>query len=311
MKEKTITLLAGGVGGAKLVFGFADQISNYPSNVIVNTGDDFEYYGLNISPDIDSILYALANISHPINGYGRDDDSFSVYYALSEIGEHPWFRIGDKDLALSLIRTQKLNSGLPLSQIIHEISDLLGVTYPIYPMTDGRIQTKIETTNQGILDFQEYFVKYQFMPEIKEVIYSNSDDAKLCSIAKEALEKSNTVVICPSNPWLSIFPILSIQGVKEILKSKNVIAVSPIIGHDAIKGPTAKIFREFGVKPSALEVAKLYKNFINQMVIDHENSNEKSAIEDLGIKTIVTDIIMEDKDNKVRLAKEIINLLEK
>jgi LPPG:FO 2-phospho-L-lactate transferase len=311
MDDKQITLLAGGVGGAKLVYGFANNESFPPSNVIVNTGDDFSYYGLKISPDIDSVLYALANISHPTHGFGRYDDTYTVFDTLSEIGERPWFRLGDKDLALNLIRTQRINSGEPLSEVTLEISKLLDVTYPIYPMTDGRIQTKIETSQYGTLDFQEYFVKYQFKPAIKQVFYSNIENATLCGTARIALEKSKQVVICPSNPWLSIFPILSIQGVKEILQSKRVLAVSPIIGQNAVKGPTAKIFREFGITPSALEVAKLYEGFINQMVIDKENADEKNAIEDLGIETIVTDIIMADKENKIRLAKEILCFMEK
>ncbi len=310
MKNDQIALLAGGVGGAKLVYGFSKITSYNASCVIVNTGDDFSYYGLKISPDIDSVLYALADIAHKVNGYGRNDDTYSVFDALSELGEYPWFRIGDKDLALSFVRTEKLNNGVPLSQCTCELSKLLGVTFPIYPMTDDEVRTKIQTDEQEIVDFQEYFVKHQFKPKIIQVIYSNIENAKLNSQARVALEKSSIVVICPSNPWLSIFPILSIEGVKDLLRNKKVIAVSPIIGENAIKGPTAKIFKEFGVTPSALEVAKLYKDLINQIVIDHKNVSEKRAIEKLGIKTIVTDIIMNSKEDKIRLAKEILSQMD-
>ncbi len=292
MKNEQIALLAGGVGGAKLVYGFSRIASYTASCVIVNTGDDFTYYGLKISPDIDSVLYALADISHKVNGYGRNDDTYSVFDTLSELGEQPWFRIGDKDLALSLVRTEKLNSGVPLSQCNCEIAKSLGVTF------------------YGIVDFQEYFVKLQFKPKIKQVIYSNIENAKLSQQARAALEKSSIVVICPSNPWLSIFPILSIEGVKDLLRNKKVIAVSPIIGENATKGPTAKIFKELGITPSALEVARLYKDLINQIVIDHKNVSEKIAIEELGIKTTVTDIIMNSKEDKIRLAKEILSQMD-
>jgi LPPG:FO 2-phospho-L-lactate transferase len=310
MKNEQIALLAGGVGGAKLVYGFSRIASYTASCVIVNTGDDFTYYGLKISPDIDSVLYALADISHKVNGYGRNDDTYSVFDTLSELGEQPWFRIGDKDLALSLVRTEKLNSGVPLSQCNCEIAKSLGVTFPIYPMTDDQVQTKIHTDAYGIVDFQEYFVKLQFKPKIKQVIYSNIENAKLSQQARAALEKSSIVVICPSNPWLSIFPILSIEGVKDLLRNKKVIAVSPIIGENATKGPTAKIFKELGITPSALEVARLYKDLINQIVIDHKNVSEKIAIEELGIKTTVTDIIMNSKEDKIRLAKEILSQMD-
>ena len=309
MINKKITAFAGGVGGAKLVYGLSKILDTQNFNVIVNTGDDFSYYGLQISPDIDSIIYSLAEVSDPINGFGRKEDSFNVFHALGDLGDIPWFRLGDKDLALNIKRTQLLKLGMSLSDVTKVLCDALGVQTSVFPMTDDPVYTKIQTCDLGVMDFQEYFVLNKFQPKVKMIYYSNLESAKITDQAKSAIEKSDIIIICPSNPWLSIFPILKLPNLIDMISSKKVVAVSPIIGHNAVKGPTAKLFDEFGEPASALGIAKLYKSIISTLIIDNKNLDEIERIEKLGIKTYVTDIIMSDDKQKIRLAQEIINLI--
>ncbi len=309
MHEPMITALAGGVGGAKLVYGLAKALPPEKFSVIVNTGDDFTYLGLKVSPDIDSIVYSLAGVSDLNNGYGRADDSFTVIDTLTELGESGWFRIGDKDLALNIKRTNLLNSGCSLCEVTKILCKELGVHHRVIPMTNENVSTKVDTFEYGVLDFQDYFVKYRYEPSVNDILYSNIDKAKLSIEAKEAIEIADYIIICPSNPWLSIYPIINIPEVKDQLSRKKVIAVSPIIGNDAVKGPTAKLFNEFGIMPSAFGVAELYKPYLSVFVIDHKNSNEVESIKKMGIKPVVTDIMMSDEENKCRLAKEIIEMI--
>ncbi len=309
MINKKITAFAGGVGGAKLVYGSSKILDTQNFNVIVNTGDDFSYYGLQISPDIDSIIYSLAEVSDPINGFGRKEDSFNVFNALGDLGDKPWFRLGDKDLALNIKRTQLLKLGMSLSDVTKVLCDALGVQTSVFPMTDDPVYTKIQTCDLGVMDFQEYFVLNKFQPKVKTIYYTNIESAKISGQAKSAIEKSDIIIICPSNPWLSIFPILQLPNLMDMISSKKVIAVSPIIGHSALKGPTAKLFDEFDEPASALGIAKLYKSIISTLIIDHKNVDEIERIEKLGINTYVTDIIMSDDKQKIRLAQEIINLI--
>jgi LPPG:FO 2-phospho-L-lactate transferase len=309
MSNKKITALAGGVGGAKLVYGLSRILDAQDFNVIVNTGDDFNYYGFQISPDIDSILYSLADVSDPINGFGRKEDSFTVFNTLEDLGDKTWFRLGDKDLALNIKRTQLLKSGMSLSTVTKILCDSLGIQTSVIPMTNDPVYTKIQTCDLGVMDFQEYFVLNKFQPKVKMIFYSNIESAKLTDQAKKVIEDSDVIIICPSNPWLSIFPILGIPTIRELISSKKVVAVSPIIGHNAVKGPTAKLFEEFGEVPSAYGIARLYQSIISTLIIDHQNSDEIEQIEELGIKTHVTDIIMLDDTQKIRLAQEIVRLL--
>ena len=305
-----VTALAGGVGGAKLVKGLSQILPESNLTVIVNTGDDFEHYGLKICPDIDSILYSLADLSEPKLGYGRENDSYNCFNTLLQLDENPWFRLGDKDLALHLKRTSLVRSGKLLSETISIICDTLGISAKIIPMTDDNVFTTIETKDLGELTFQEYFVKYKFTPEIVKINYKNSHMAKMPTLASAAIVDADLVVICPSNPWLSIFPILSIGNVETALMQKKVVAVSPIIGSKAIKGPAAKIFGELGQKPSASGVADLYKQWLNGIVIDNIDIDECKLIESIGIKVAVTDIMMRDDANKRRVAEKVLEFAE-
>jgi len=310
MKYPLVTALAGGVGGAKLVYGLSKILPPDNLNVIVNTGDDFDYCGLHVSPDIDSIVYSLAEISDPIKGYGRANDSFKVMEEIKNFGEDVWFRLGDLDLALNLYRTKLLQSGFSLTETTKKLCKSLKIGQMILPMSDDQSYTKIITDEFGKLDFQDYFVKYKFEPKVENIDYSNIENSKITTESLTAIVNADIIVFCPSNPWLSIFPILRLPGVeKEILK-KNVIAISPIIGNNAVKGPAAKLFIDFGFVPSALAVAEVYKDFITYLIIDSKNMTEIPDINKLGIKTYATDIMMGNNDAKIRLAGDLLKLIE-
>jgi LPPG:FO 2-phospho-L-lactate transferase len=309
MDYPKITALAGGVGGAKLVFGLSKILPPENLNIIVNTGDDFDYYGLHISPDLDSIVYSLAGLSDPIKGYGRSEDTSIVFNTIKTFGENPWFVLGDKDLALNIIRTNLISNGLTLSKVTKEICKYLGVLSNVLPMTDEKASTRIITKELGVIDFQEYFVKHKCNPTVELIDYSDFEKTYLSTQAKDSIINCDFIIICPSNPWLSIFPIMKLSNTEEIIRKKNIVAISPIIGNHAIKGPAAKLFYEFGLDPSALGIARLYKEYINTLVLDTNNINEISFIQELGIKTHVTDIMMNDSNAKIRLASEVIDLL--
>lgn len=305
-----ITALAGGVGGAKLVKGLSQVLQGDDLTVIVNTGDDFKHYGLHVSPDIDAIVYSLANIVDPKHGYGRENDSYNCFETLLEFNENPWFRLGDKDLALHLTRTSLLSSGKTLTEATSTICEALGISVKILPMTDGPGYTIIETKELGELTFQEYFVKNRYEPEILRIKYKNSCTSTLSNSVNDAITGADLIVICPSNPWLSIFPILNIGNIETMLIQKTVVAVSPLIERKAIKGPAAKIFRELGKKPGAAGVADLYKRWLCGFVIDNLDVDECKQIESLGIKVTVTDIMMRDDASKRRVAEKVLEFAE-
>jgi LPPG:FO 2-phospho-L-lactate transferase len=305
-----VTALAGGVGGAKLVKGLSQILPDCDFSVIVNTGDDFEHYGLRICPDIDSIVYSLADLADALQGYGRDNDSYNCFNTLLEFDEKPWFRLGDKDLALQLKRTSLIRGGKLLSEATYIICNSMGISVNILPMTDDEVFTTIKTKDFGELTFQEYFVQHRFGPVIEKINYTNSQMARLQPSASAALNNADLIVVCPSNPWLSIFPILSVGNVEKMLMTKKVVAVSPIIGGKAIKGPAAKIFGELGQKPSASGVAELYKQWLGGIVIDNIDIDDRKLIESLGIKVAVTDIMMRDDSDKRRVAEKVIEFAE-
>jgi LPPG:FO 2-phospho-L-lactate transferase len=309
MDYPKITALAGGVGGAKLVFGLAKILPTEYLHIIVNTGDDFDQYGLHIAPDIDSIVYALAGLSDPVRGFGRAKDTSIVFDTLKSFGEDPWFKLGDKDLALNMKRTKLINDGFSLNEVTKELCNYLGVDNNVIPMTDEKASTRIVTKEFGVLDFQEYFVKHKCNPTVEKIDYSDFEKTHLSTQAKNAIINCDFLIICPSNPWLSIFPILKLTNVEKLILNKKIVAISPIIGTKAVKGPLAKLFYEFGLEPSALGIARLYRDLINLLVLDIQNKNEIYQINEFGIKTFATDIMMVDSNAKIRLASEVINIL--
>lgn len=305
-----VVALAGGVGGAKLAKGLYNTLSHEELTIIVNTGDDFQHFGLNISPDLDTVIYNLANMSNEITGWGQRDDTWNTMGALNKIDSETWFNLGDKDLATHLERTRLFGQGKTKTEVALHLCKKFSVKVPVLPMTDDPVQTMILCEGLGLLSFQEYFVKHNYSPKMIGYEFVGIKEAKLNPIAEKALVEANVVILCPSNPWLSLFPILSIVGVKEILKNKKCVAVSPIIGNTALKGPAAKIFKELNINPSALEVANLYKDFLAGFILDIQNNAEAESISRWGIIPLVTNIIMQDDMDKERLAKEVVNFAE-
>lgn len=300
-----VVALAGGVGGAKLVLGLSRIIPAGDLSIIVNTGDDFIHCGLYICPDLDTVMYTLAGESNEITGWGRKNETWNCLNELTLLDPDTWFRLGDRDLAIHMERTRLLGLGKTLTEVTKILYSKLRIAHRIYPMTDDRFSTVITTKQYGDLPFQEYFVKYQFQPIMERIKLLGAETAKLNPETRKSLEEADVVIICPSNPWLSIEPILAIEDTMDIISRKTCVAVSPIVGHEAIKGPAAKIFNEKGIRPCAAEVAKIYKDLIDGFVLDIKNLDEAEEIRRWGIIPLVTDTIMRDEENKIRLGKEV------
>lgn len=309
MSELKIVALAGGVGGARLSDGLAQVIQPEDLTVIVNVGDDFTFLGLRISPDLDTVYYTLAGLENPETGWGRNNDTWKVLDNLRQLGMPDWFQLGDTDIATHLARTIRLGRGDTLSQITHDFCQVWRIKVNVLPMSDDVIQTMIYT-NQGDLEFQEYFVHRRCKPVVKGFSFEGVEKSRPAKGTIEAIDHCNAVVICPSNPWVSIDPILAIKGYKEALKNHPVFAVSPIIGTQTVKGPAAKMFFEMGIQPSALAVAQHYAGIIDYIFIDSSDQDLINDINKLGIQAISTDILMHDRNDRRRLAREIVEVIQ-
>jgi LPPG:FO 2-phospho-L-lactate transferase len=305
-----ITALAGGVGGSKLAQGLSEILAPDELNIVVNTGEDFRFYGLYICPDIDTVTYTLANLSNPVTGWGVRDETFNTFETLKRNGSPAWFMLGDKDLATHMERTRQLDQGKTLTDVCRFFNKAWQVKHPILPMTNDPVPTMIDTEELGMLPFQEYFAKHHCEPTIKQVVFQGMEKAQATPEVLNALESCDFVVICPSNPLLSIDPILSLPAVKDILKIKYVVAVSPIIGGKAVKGPLAKMYTDKGVRPSPSTIVEHYKDFLDCIYIDDQDENYAKDIQQSGIIFQSTDIMMPDLSNRIRLAQTIINYLE-
>ena len=304
-------VLSGGVGGAKLVRGLSASLQADDLMIIGNIGDDFEHWGLHISPDLDTLLYTLSEVVNSETGWGRAGDSWMVLEEISRLGRDAWFRLGDRDLAVHIERTHRLRSGESLSQVTLKLCREFGLDYVILPPTDDPIRTLVSTKEAGDLDFQDYFVRQQCRPVVTGLCYQGAEGACLLPTIESALLSSNlrSVIIGPSNPFLSIAPILAITTFRDLLikRSFPCVVVSPMIGLNAFKGPTAKIMRELGYEVSSFTVASYYSsNTIDGIIIDSTDSDLITRIEDLGIKTLTTDIAMHSLEDKVRLANQAI-----
>lgn len=299
-----IVALAGGVGGAKLAQGLAQILPPQDLTVIVNTGDDFEHYGLYICPDLDTVCYTLAGLANPETGWGRVNESWTVIENAARLGGPRWFNLGDQDLGTHLERSRRLREGQRLSQVTKDFCNAWGIKHPILPMSDQPVRTIVET-EEGDLPFQEYFVHRRCEPRVKGFRFEGVESAEPTPGAQEAIESSDAVIICPSNPWVSIDPILRV--VKRI--EKPVVAVSPIIGGETIKGPAAKMYRELGIAPSALAVARHYCDLVTEFVFDETDRQLESEISGLNMRTLVTNTLMKSHDDRKRLAIDILNYL--
>ena len=306
-----VVALAGGVGGAKLAHGLAQALAPEALTVAVNTGDDFEHLGLHISPDLDTVMYTLAGLADRERGWGLADETWNFMAAFERLGGPAWFRLGDRDLATHVERTARLRRGDSLSEVTFSLCNGLGVKHMLVPMSDDPVRTLVQT-DEGVLEFQHYFVRAQCRPRLRGLEYRGAAQARPSRALLTALRGAAGVVVCPSNPYLSIAPMLAIPGFKEALReARPVVAVSPIVGEQALKGPAAKIMRELGVEPSALEVARYYRGIVDALVIDRADAALAPAIEALGMRTLVTDSVMRSDADRARLARECLGLLRK
>ena len=351
-----IVTLAGGVGGAKLAQGLAlchserseespalpHEVPRGPAarndtltdrndtlTVIVNTGDDFEWYGLYVCPDLDTVTYTLAGLANPQTGWGVAGDTFEALGALRHLGAEAWFNIGDRDLATHVYRTSLLRLGRTLTEATQTMTRALGIQATILPMTDDRFRTLVET-DQGVLEFQEYFVRRQWQPLVNRIIFDGARTAQTTPQVMSALQQADAIFIAPSNPFVSVEPILTVLS-KHLERSeapsksahpstpaspraasaqdvfeRPIAAVSPIIAGQAIKGPAAKMFRELGVEPSAFAVARHYQGAVTHFVLDQLDADQENAIQSLGMKTLVTNTIMQSVEDRARLAAEVL-----
>jgi LPPG:FO 2-phospho-L-lactate transferase len=307
LTDYKIVALAGGVGGAKMVDGLAQVLQPEQLTIIGNTGDDFIHLGLRISPDLDTICYTLAGYANPDTGWGRQNETWNVLNGLKQMGMPDWFQIGDSDLVTHITRTTRFNDGWTLNRITQEFCHIWGIRVQVLPMTNDEVHTLV-ITKDGELEFQEYFVHQNCLPAVKGFKFIGAENSRPAPGVLDAIRDSDLVIICPSNPWVSIDPILAIPGIQRALKGHKVIAVSPLIGNQTIKGPAAKMFSELGIRPSSLAVAQHYGQLIDLLVIDNVDESMSDSIKEIGITTHVTNILMKDRADRGRLAKEIIEL---
>jgi LPPG:FO 2-phospho-L-lactate transferase len=297
--RRRIVALAGGVGGAKFAHGLAQNLSPEELTIIVNTGDDFEHLGLTICPDLDTVCYTLAGLANFETGWGRVNESWNTITNVEKLGGPAWFRLGDQDLATHLERTRRLKEGRSLSQVTREFCAAWDVRINVLPMSDSPVRTIVDT-EEGELAFQEYFVHRRCEPKVTGFRFDGIDSAAPAPGTREAIEAADAVILCPSNPWVSIDPILKVLGRID----RPVIAISPIIGGKAVKGPAAKMYGELGIEPSALAVAEHYRGVLAGFVLDHVDGKFAKAI---STKTFVTDTLMENIADRARLANDVLH----
>ncbi|TDH35169.1 2-phospho-L-lactate transferase [Pseudohoeflea suaedae] len=309
-EQGTVVALCGGVGGAKLAFGLSHLLGERLT-VIVNTGDDFEHLGLHISPDIDTVLYTLSDRANRELGWGRKDESWNFMKALAEIGGEGWFQLGDRDLALHVERTRRMRAGDRLTDIVVDFARRFAIPSRILPMSDDAVRTSVVTRDEGVLPFQRYFVERRCQPVVEEVQFQGADSARMSAEVEAALSSADlrAVIVCPSNPYLSIDPLLSVPGISQLLAdaSAPVVAVSPIIGGQAVKGPTAKIMSELGIPATNATIADHYGDLIDGLMIDEADAAE---IGQLAVRATISATLMRTDDDRCRLAEDVLAFAE-
>ncbi|HEV2093678.1 MAG TPA: 2-phospho-L-lactate transferase [Rubrobacter sp.] len=302
-----VCALAGGVGGAKLSAGLQDALDPGDLSVVVNTADDFDPWGLRVCPDLDTVMYTLAGVANPETGWGLADESFAFLGMLSGYGEDAWFKLGDKDLATHVLRTHKLREGGTLTGATEDLSRALGVPGRILPMCDEKVSTVLKTP-AGLLEFQEYFVRRRQRDEVLGVDLRGIEAARPTGAVLEALSGADVVVFCPSNPVVSLGPILSVPGMRGALAAANApkVAVSPIVSGKALKGPADRMLSSLGHEVSSAGVAALYGGVLDGMVIDGADEGQREKIEGLGMGVLATDAVMRGPADRGRLAREVL-----
>jgi len=305
-----VAALAGGVGGAKLADGLSQSQQIDQLTVIVNTGDDFCHFGLDISPDLDTVCYNLAGIQDPDHGWGRKDERWETFEEIRKLNGPDWFQLGNKDLATHLERTRRLASGEKLSKITRDFCQNWGISATVLPMSDDPVGTIVEA-DQGSLPFQDYFVRLACRPIVRGFRFSGVENARPAPGVLEAIEEADLVVICPSNPWVSIDPILAVPGIRSHLEGKFVVAVSPIINGQTVKGPAAKMYREMGIEPSAGAVLDHYGDLISLYIIDKADADlveELSTGRDSFMPVYSLETWMKTRSDRKQLAEEILEI---
>lgn len=307
-----VLAISGGVGGAKLALGLSRLLGPDELTIAVNTGDDETFHGLHVSPDVDTVVYALAGLTNPDTGWGVAGDSFRTMDALGRLGGETWFRLGDLDLAMHLRRTELLASGSTLTETTRAICDALGVRHPVVPMSDAPVRT-IALTQHGEMAFQEYFVRHACEPRITGVRFDGADHAQPSPALHEALTNADAIVFCPSNPHVSIEPVLAVEGLRDAIErfAGPRVAVSPIVGGRALKGPAAKMLAELGEEVSNAGVARRYAGLVGTLIIDEGDAAEATAVEALGIAAHVAPTIMTTEADKTALAREVLAVVER
>jgi len=314
MPKATFIAITGGVGGAKLALGLAQLLSPDEISFIVNTGDDFEHVGLHVSPDIDTLVYTLSGESNTELGWGRRGETWQFMTALGRLGGPTWFRLGDMDLAMHVERTQQLRAGARLTDITRTLARALGVDHMILPMSDAPVRTIVSTTN-GELAFQHYFVRDRCEPSVTGFRFEGANDAALTAQVIERFEDPRLagVIICPSNPFVSVDPVLAVPGIRERLANARVpiVAISPIIAGAAIKGPTAKMMHELQMPGDAAAVAAHYRSLLHGFVLDVQDAALEPAVAALGIATVVTQTVMVTLADRVQLAEQVLHFIKR
>mgnify|MGYP001130174600 CR=1 FL=1 len=299
-----ITVLAGGVGAARFLQGLIKIVPEREVTVIVNTGDDIQLYGLHISPDLDIIMYTLAGIVNKEKGWGIQGDTFHCLETLQRYGYETWFKLGDRDFATHIHRTYLLESGVSLSEATRRLCRSLGVEMKILPMTNDRFETKI-LTDKGVMHFQDYLVRRGARDKVMDVTFEGAEKAQPAPEVIDSILNAEAIIVCPSNPIVSIGTILSVKNVRKALRETRAkgVAISPIVGGAPVKGPADKLMRGLGLEVSAYSVAHLYRDFLDVFIMDHIDQAERERIEGLGLRVIVTNTIMKSLRDKVRLAR--------
>jgi LPPG:FO 2-phospho-L-lactate transferase len=302
-----ITALAGGIGASKFLLGLAAVMPPEEITVVANTGDDIELFGLRVSPDIDTLTYTLAGVINDSTGWGLAGDTFECLNWLSRYGEAGWFNLGDRDLATHIYRTHQLRLGRSLAEVTDHVRRSLGVRPVILPMTDAYTPTRV-LTDEGEMHFQEYFVRRRCEPRVKQVRFNGIESARPARGVVSAILDSDAVIICPSNPFISIGPILAVPGILDALKKTQaqVTAVTPIIGGRALKGPAADMLRDLGHEVSARGVASVYRDFVDVFVLDESDRELEPDINELGMRVLVTNTVMGTLEDKRRLARNVL-----
>src|SRR5712692_3387372 len=304
-----ITALAGGVGASKLLLGLYEVMDPTLLTIIVNTGDDIVLHGLKISPDLDIVTYTLAGVVDATKGWGLRAETFHALKHLAAFGRPHWFNLGDRDLATHIHRTAMLAEGKTLSQAADSIRIALGVKSRILPMSDNPIPTMIDS-NEGLLHFQEYLVKRRTKPVVRGIRFAGAESAEPAPGVLEAIRDADRIIICPSNPLISIGPILAVPQIRDQLRAnkQKVFAVCPIVGGKSLKGPSDKMLAQLGHKPTALGVANLYVEFTNTFVIDPEDKAQATSIAALGMKVVTLPTVMKTRPQKRKLARSLLSL---